>query len=82
METAKMTSKGQLVIPKKIRDAVRAKSGTRFSVRVDGSKIVLEIPRPQESQTSDWSGLNPKKRKLSAAKLCEPVRLPKSGRGA
>ncbi len=36
-----MTSKGQLVIPKKIRDAVRANSGTQFAVRVEGARIEL-----------------------------------------
>ena len=40
-----LTSKGQLVIPKRIRDAVLAKTGTQFSVRVEGRCIVLEIPR-------------------------------------
>ncbi len=35
METAKLTSKGQIVIPKRIRDVVRAKPGTEFSVRLE-----------------------------------------------
>jgi AbrB family looped-hinge helix DNA binding protein len=77
METAKMTSKGQLVIPKKIRDAVRAKSGTQFSVRVEGARIVLEIPRPKNSQAEDWPGLNPKGKRLSSTDLCKPVVLGK-----
>jgi AbrB family looped-hinge helix DNA binding protein len=54
METAKMTSKGQLVIPKTIRLAVRAKAGTVFSVYVDGERIVLEIPRRKEKSVADW----------------------------
>ena len=36
METARLTSKGQIVIPKRILDAVRAKPGTEFSVRLEG----------------------------------------------
>lgn len=42
METTKLTSKGQLVIPKRIRDALRAEPGTRFSVSLRGSAILLE----------------------------------------
>ena len=41
METAKLTSKGQLVIPERVRDAVQAKIGMLFSVRVEGRRIVL-----------------------------------------
>ena len=70
-----MTSKGQLVIPKKVRDAVRAKSGTLFSVRVEGARVVLEIPRPRSSKSSDWPGLNPKSKRLSSSALCKPVML-------
>ena len=75
METAKMTSKGQLVIPKRIRQAVRAKAGTEFAVRVDGEKIVLEIPRRKEKTVADWPGLNPRGVRLSRAELCKPVAL-------
>lgn len=75
METAKLTSKGQLVIPKRIRDAVQAKVGTRFSVRVEGRRIVLEIPRKKECKVADWPGLNPASVRLSARQLCQPVTL-------
>lgn len=75
MDTAKMTSKGQLVIPKRVRDAVRAKPGTEFSVRVEGSRIVLEIPRRKDRKIADWPGLNPAKARLSNTELCRPVVL-------
>jgi AbrB family looped-hinge helix DNA binding protein len=75
METAKLTSKGQLVIPKRIRDAVQAKVGTRFNVRVEGRRIVLEIPRHKEGSVSDWHGLNPAQVKLTTSDLCKPVTL-------
>jgi AbrB family looped-hinge helix DNA binding protein len=75
METAKMTSKGQLVIPKRIRDAVRAKAGTVFAVRTEGARIVLEIPKGQEKSVADWPGLNPRGLRLSTSELCEPVML-------
>lgn len=70
-----MTSKGQLVIPKRIREAVRARPGTEFSVRVEGSRIVLEIPHRKDSKVSDWPGLNPAETRLSNAELCRPVVL-------
>ena len=75
MDTAKLTSKGQLVIPKRVRDAVQAKVGTRFSVRVEGRRIVLEMPRPKDRKLGDWPGLNPARVKLSRSALCEPVTL-------
>lgn len=81
MDTAKLTSKGQLVIPKRIRDAVQAKVGTRFTVRVEGRRIVLEIPRQKGRKLIDWPGLNPARVKLSISELCKPVTLdPDDGR--
>ena len=38
----RLSSKGQLVIPKSIREALRLKAGTRFDVRLQEGKIVLE----------------------------------------
>ena len=77
METAKLTSKGQIVIPKRIRDAVRAKPGTRFSVRLEGSRIILDTPERKDRSISDWKGLNPRGTSLNAEELCEPVSLPR-----
>ena len=75
METDKLTSKGQIVIPKRIRDAVRAKPGTEFSVRLEGSRIILDAPRRKDRKISDWTGLNPRGTKLTASVLCQPVSL-------
>ena len=52
METTKLSSKGQLVIPKRVRDAVQAKIGTLFSVRVEGRRIVLETARKKLASKS------------------------------
>jgi len=38
----KLSSKGQLVIPKPTREALRLATGTRFHVRVQQGKIILE----------------------------------------
>jgi AbrB family looped-hinge helix DNA binding protein len=40
--TVKLSSKGQLVIPKPIREALGLKKGTRFHVDVAEGKIILE----------------------------------------
>jgi AbrB family looped-hinge helix DNA binding protein len=40
--TVKLSSKGQLVIPKPIREALGLKKGTRFHVDVADGKIILE----------------------------------------
>jgi AbrB family looped-hinge helix DNA binding protein len=38
----RLSSKGQLVIPKTIRESLRLKNGDQFQVRVIDGKIVLE----------------------------------------
>lgn len=40
-ETTKLTSKGQLVIPKKIRKLLHLQTGSTFSVATDGTHIML-----------------------------------------
>ena len=81
METTKLSSKGQLVIPKRVRDAVQAKIGTLFSVRGEGRRIVLETARKKERKLADWPGLNPAGVKLSTSELSKPVALgPNDGR--
>lgn len=48
--TVKISTKGQLVIPAKVREALHIKPGMRFSVRRQGTKIVL---RPVDKQFLD-----------------------------
>jgi AbrB family looped-hinge helix DNA binding protein len=45
---ARLSSKGQLVIPKVIREALDLRAGTQFQVRVGDGKIVLE-PIPESA---------------------------------
>lgn len=42
----KLSSKGQLVIPKAIREALGLRRGTRFQVRVDEGRVILEPVGP------------------------------------
>lgn len=73
METTTLTSKGQLVIPKPVRDALRLKSGTSLSVTTDGDRIVLEPISAKRQHLSDWLPALQIRRKISQADLCEPV---------
>lgn len=41
MYSTKISSKGQLVVPKQIREKLKIKAGTFFSVQLDKKNIVL-----------------------------------------
>ncbi|HHW43248.1 MAG TPA: AbrB/MazE/SpoVT family DNA-binding domain-containing protein [Desulfotomaculum sp.] len=42
MYITKLSTKGQIVIPKQIREALGVKSGTSFKVELKGGRIILE----------------------------------------
>ncbi len=70
---ATISSKGQLVLPKPIRDALQLRAGSQVSVRTEGSCVILEPHRPE------WTPLNPRARALSTRELCAPVDLANEG---
>ncbi|MCL2524964.1 MAG: AbrB/MazE/SpoVT family DNA-binding domain-containing protein [Betaproteobacteria bacterium] len=70
METTTLSTKGQLVIPARVRDALHLESGHRFAVTVEHGNIVLKPEVP-----ALWTPLNPKGASLSAAELSQPVDL-------
>jgi len=41
MPSASLTSKGQLTVPKAIRDLLKLKAGDRLDFRVEGDRVVL-----------------------------------------
>jgi AbrB family looped-hinge helix DNA binding protein len=47
-----LSSKGQIVIPKDIRDALRLKPGERLTVTLKGRKIIMEPPEPPRQKIS------------------------------
>lgn len=51
---ATMTSKGQLTIPKEVRDALKLDAGTRFYVTVRDGKVVA---MPKNGKLSDLAGM-------------------------
>jgi AbrB family looped-hinge helix DNA binding protein len=54
---AKISSKGQLVIPKPMREALGISKGMRFHVTIEGKKIVLSpLASPIDSLYGKYSG--------------------------
>ena len=49
METTKLSSKGQVVLPKAVRDARRWRAGTRFAVEEVKDGVLLRPLRPLPS---------------------------------
>jgi AbrB family looped-hinge helix DNA binding protein len=78
MLTTKLSSRGQLVIPKQVRDAHQWSENTEFSVREQDDGIFL-VTLPAKAKSRPLSALigslpSPKnKRKLSTRDLCAPV---------
>lgn len=48
MHTASLSSKGQIVIPKALRNELNLLPGTRFELSVDAGRLVLEPLREPE----------------------------------
>jgi AbrB family looped-hinge helix DNA binding protein len=73
MSSVTLSTKGQLVLPKPVRDALRLKPGRRLKVSVEGARIVIEPAG--DPDTSAWKPVNPAGARLSADELCQPVDL-------
>jgi bifunctional DNA-binding transcriptional regulator/antitoxin component of YhaV-PrlF toxin-antitoxin module len=51
VETASLSSKGQIVIPNAIRNDIKAVTGTKFAIISDGHNILLKpIERPMKEE--------------------------------
>lgn len=80
MNAITVSSKGQLVLPKPVRDALRIRPGARLGVHIEGTRVILETAGP----SLGWQPLNPFGTRLSNRDLCRPVDLtrvnePRSG---
>ncbi len=79
MPTATVTSKGQITIPKPVRDELGLRAGDRVAFRVleDGSVVV----EPETVEILDLKGvLKPKRKGISLADMDEAIRN-QEGRG-
>jgi AbrB family looped-hinge helix DNA binding protein len=54
----RLSSKGQVVIPRQVREALGLKRGVRFDIHLDDGKIVLEpvIASPVEALHGKYAG--------------------------
>ena len=50
MATTVLSTKGQIVIPKAVREALELRAGTRLSVEIEGEAIVLRPVRQGVSE--------------------------------
>lgn len=50
-KTVRLGRKGQLVLPKDVRDALEIKEGDRLIVSVEGGRVVLASPQEYARQT-------------------------------
>lgn len=77
---AKLTSKGQITLPKAVRDALGLREGDRVVFRVEGSYAVLArtadllelagtVPVPPTERGADWKDVMDQTRRARAARL-------------
>lgn len=72
METATLSSKGQLVIPKSVRRSAQILAGQTFSVRwIEGEIRLARVIEPHTVQLSDVAGClaKPGKRRMTDTQL-------------
>ena len=77
METVTLSSKGQLVIPKAVRDHARLSAGAVFSVRYEDGEIHLRLVSPAKASTlAEVAGClaNPVRKRLSKAQVDAVIR--------
>ncbi len=75
METTRLTRKGQVVIPKAIRDRLKVMPGTELSVTLEGGRIVLNPVRAKSQRLSAWPGFGRDVPALSDAQAFAPADL-------
>lgn len=56
-ETSTMSSKGQVVVPKRVREALQANSGARIGFELKGDKALMFVVRNKAAKPEDGYGL-------------------------
>lgn len=73
MSTATLTSKGQLTIPKEIRDRLRLEAGHRVEFRIDASGVLTLIPRNKDIRSLKGIVRSRGKRPVSVREMNEAI---------
>jgi len=56
MNTATISTKGQLVIPQRIRQALHLQAGERVTLTIEGDKLVLQREQPRRAKLIERGG--------------------------
>jgi antitoxin PrlF len=57
MTTATMTSKGQITVPKEVRDRLGIQQGDKIEFVVEDGKTVVRRAQPAENPFLKWAGV-------------------------
>jgi len=77
LDTVKLSSKGQIVIPKEIRDAKHWRTGTTLVITMDGQGLRLApAPLTPATRTEDGLGLlaRARRKRMSEEQVARAVR--------
>ncbi len=72
-ESTSLSSKGQLVIPKAVRERLQLRPGDVLRVSVSGRRIVLDAGPAKTLQVQDWLPRLQVIRDINVDALCQPV---------
>jgi antitoxin PrlF len=73
MSIATLTSKGQITIPKEIRERLRLQTGHRLEFRVGADGKVTLIPRNKDIRSLKGIIRSPRKRPVSLEEMDEAI---------
>lgn len=79
-ETVTLSSKGQVVIPKALRERLHLREGISLRVTQRDGGVFLEPVAPKSGVLPNWTPINPFNIHLTTEELCRPVDLREEGR--